>query len=141
MWPSLNAPHSGWPNAPQPALSALTLSRSDHPSDFCGQPSASAIGFQSAITTGERTTGSPGGQIGAVCPATPSQFWLSSATYAPEAGLKTAGCRSPESTACIASPEPIARRSRRMGLPLFVFGLPPANVFASCSSQAFFSLP
>jgi hypothetical protein len=69
--------------------------RSLQPSGFFGQPSASAIGFQVAMTRGESTTGSPTGDSGAVWPACDNHDRLRSATYAPEAGLKTCGFSSP----------------------------------------------
>jgi hypothetical protein len=53
---------------------------SAHPSDFFGQPSACAIGFHIATTTGDSTTGSPAGASGAVCPGRESQRSFSSAT-------------------------------------------------------------
>src|SRR5258708_32791013 len=105
--PSLKLPHSECSKVPQPFGSAATRRRSDHPSDLPGHPSASAIGFQIAITIGERTTGSPAGHSALVCPATDSQFWFSSETYAPETGLKTWGISEPDRIPCGASPEPI----------------------------------
>jgi hypothetical protein len=54
--------------------------RSFQPSAFFGQPSASAIGFQVAMTSGDSTTGSPAGESGAVCPAVESQDRLRSET-------------------------------------------------------------
>src|SRR4051812_4721094 len=56
--PYLKRPHSGNPAEPHPLGLALTLRRSAHERFFLGQPSASAIGFHIARTTGERTSGS-----------------------------------------------------------------------------------
>src|SRR6266852_5176583 len=114
--------------------------RSFHPRCFFGQPSASAIGFQVAMTSGDKTTGSPAGEMGVVCPALESQERLSTETYAPDAGLKTCGLSSPERIEATASPDPMARASmctRR----------PPAtapelsNFLTDSSIHDFFSLP
>ena len=50
--PSLNAPHSAWPLPPQPFGSRASESTSAQPSGLSGQPSASAIGFGMAMTSG-----------------------------------------------------------------------------------------
>src|SRR6266542_1597357 len=51
--PSRKAPHSGWPNLPQPAPERARSSRSVQPSFFLGHPSASAIGLGMAMTSGD----------------------------------------------------------------------------------------
>src|SRR5687768_4681414 len=53
--PSRNGPHSGWPKAPHPLGSLDSASRSDQPGCLPGHPSASAIGFGIAMTSGVRT--------------------------------------------------------------------------------------
>jgi hypothetical protein len=50
--PSLKDPHSGRPFPPQPRGSRARDRTSPQPSGFAGQPSASAIGFGIAITSG-----------------------------------------------------------------------------------------
>src|SRR5262245_8450832 len=50
--PSLNAPHSACPRAPQPFGLRASASRSPQPSWAFGQPRASAIGLGMAITSG-----------------------------------------------------------------------------------------
>src|SRR5262245_21838311 len=87
VWPSLTTPHSGRPSEPQPFGSRLTLRMSAQPSCLLGQPSASAIGFHIAITIGDSTSGSPASAIGLVCASRDGHAWLSSAMYAPDAGL------------------------------------------------------
>src|SRR5262245_4263480 len=108
VWPSFIAPHSGWLSLPQPARSRLTDRMSFQPIGLSGQPSASAIGRHIAITIGDSTSGSPDGAIGLVWLPRDCHASLSSVTYAPDAGLNTAGRSVPSRIAVIASPEPTA---------------------------------
>src|SRR5262249_15140390 len=126
--------------APQPLGLALTLRRSFHPIGLLGHPSAVAIGRQMAITIGERTSGSPGGQSGLLWRADWKRS-LRMVTYAPEAGLNTCGLLVPDKMSCTASPEPIACPWIWIALPLDVFGLFDTNEAICSSSQLFFSLP
>src|SRR5262245_41581462 len=100
--PSLTAPHSGRFFAAQPFGSLLTARMSFQPRALSGQPSACAIGFHIAITSGDSTSGSPAGAIGlGWLRCQPS---LSSVTYALDAGLNTTGWSLPSRIAVIASP-------------------------------------
>jgi hypothetical protein len=113
---------------------------SAQPIGLPGQPSTCAIGFHIAITIGDSTSGSPAGAIGLVWPSRDCQAWLSSVTYAPDAGLYTAGFCEPARIAAVASPEPL-------GLAVTWITLPPVtawlalNALTCSSSQVFFSLP
>ena len=66
--PSRNLPHSGWPYFAQPAGSVASAARSFQPMPLPGQPSASAIGFGIATTSGAFAIGcgSPSGTIDAL---------------------------------------------------------------------------
>ncbi len=59
--PSRNGPHSGCPTAPQPAGSLASGARSANPIGSFGQPSASAIGWGMAMTSGVSMNGVPAG--------------------------------------------------------------------------------
>jgi hypothetical protein len=61
--------------------------------------------------------------------------------YAPDAGLKTCALSSPESSACIASPDPIARASTWIGRPDPREVAEASNFFTCSSIHVFFSLP
>src|ERR1700753_197323 len=110
------------------------------PSAFFGQPSASAIGFHIAITTGKITTESPCGAIAALCPGFESHASFKSVRYASDAGLNTAGSTRSSKMSCIASPEPIALPSTVNGAPDASFGFVLLNSAICSSSHCFFSL-
>ena len=74
----MKRPHSGRPFVLQPEPRPI-LMMSDQPSDCFGHPSASAMGFHIAITTGETTTESPPTVMGVVCPGWAIQRSFSSA--------------------------------------------------------------
>src|SRR3954453_1865050 len=57
--PSLNGPHSGCPNVPQPCLSLARVKMSVQPMGLPGYPRASAIGLGMAIVSGVTMNGSP----------------------------------------------------------------------------------
>ena len=85
VWPNLKVPHSGYPRVAQPFGSRASARMSDQPMAFSGQPSAYAIGFQMAITTGERT------RFFVPLINSPAPLWralaLASSMNAPDAGL------------------------------------------------------
>ncbi len=107
--PRRNAPHSACPYFPQPDGSRASESRSPKPSGLRGQPSASAIGFGIARTSGVcamlgRSLGrSPGTRSALSCAAV---RWRSSTAHDVLAGLHTSG-RGPS----IASSQPLASAS------------------------------
>src|SRR5262249_59025520 len=112
--------------------SRLTGRISAHPIGLPGQPSTCAIGFHIAITIGDSTSGSPAGAIGLVWPSRDCQAWLSSVTYAPDAGLYTTGFWAPPRIAVVASPDPIGLAGPPVTPPPAPLG--PAAVDAPASS-------
>src|SRR5215831_15576995 len=91
---------------------------SDHPMGFLPQPSASAMGFHIAITTGDNTRLS-------VEPIRSFPYLLCDCAFpslmnAPEAGLMRSGWRRPSITSSMASPEPIGIACTKIGLLLLV---------------------
>ena len=63
VFPSRNGPHSGCPYAPQPSGLRASARMSAYPSGVFGYPSASAIGFGIAMTSGVSCSGVPAGAI------------------------------------------------------------------------------
>ena len=101
--PSRKAPHSGWPNLPQPSALVTAPSSSLKPRFCCGQPRAWAIGLGIAITIGVVATlgfsrGISTGWLAACCR---SATW---SAQAEEAGTQTSG-RAP----WVASSQPVER--------------------------------
>src|SRR5262249_4656544 len=91
---------------------------SDQPMGFLPQPSASAMGFHIAITTGDNTRLSVG-------PIRSFPYLLCDCAFpslmnAPEAGLMRSGWRRPSITSSMASPEPIGIACTKIGLLLLV---------------------
>src|ERR1700730_7364614 len=87
--PSRNGPHSGCPYAPQPSGLRARLKMSEYPSGVFGYPSASAIGFGIAMTSGVSWSGVPAGAI-AFLPASARRLFTTR-PHAPEAGDHAAG--------------------------------------------------
>src|SRR3954447_15960709 len=87
--PSLNGPNSGCPSAPQPCASFASVRMSDQPTGFSGYPSASAIGFGIAMTSGVTMNGSPDVTIGS-CPLSVRR-WLTTWPHELAAGDHTTG--------------------------------------------------
>src|SRR6266571_4992557 len=108
--PSRNAPHSGWPNLPQPCRSPASSRSLRHPSFCLGQPSASAIGRGIAITRGEAATLGTLGGISFGLSALAVRCW-SRVTHPEEAGDQTSGrgpstaSFQPRASAAIAAPD------------------------------------
>ena len=63
VFPSRNGPHSGCPYAPHPSGLRAKARMSEYPSGVFGYPSASAIGFGIAMTSGVSCRGVPAGAI------------------------------------------------------------------------------
>src|SRR5262245_66573838 len=95
------------------------------PTLFAGQPRAFAIGSQSAITTGERTSE---GALATSCRPSPRSGWvcaqrsLMTSTRREEAGDQTAALLWPARLASIDSAEPSAVASTRIAAPDAVRG-------------------
>ena len=130
MWPNLNEPHSGWPSASQPLGSRASFRTSAQPIGLSGHPSASAIGFQIAITTGESTRFFVS-LTRSLPPAPARDSALPSSMNAPDAGLSRWALRVPASTSSTASPEPIGVGLTRTRLPLTTW---PAALYARVTS-------
>ena len=126
MWPSLNSPHWGLPYRAQPSFEVARAAMSAQPTDLAGHPSASAIGFHVAMTTGERTSGGASPTSLFSPPPSPcfsAQRAFRTSTRREDAGDQTWASLWPARIASIDSADPSATASIRIGFPPAVFGL------------------